>query len=329
MKIPYIIAICALALAACNKKQEVPSPDFNVTGVKEMGSAATGDTVSFQFSGNPNVITFYSGEIGRRYQYVGRTQAAGTAQLQFSSQLNSGAQANSLSLLASTDFKGVALKTLAGVLVRDTATTNSNIAAATWIDITSRAIIPTVAGAAAVPSGVIDLSDFAKQGIPVYIAFKYNAVAGSIQNKWTISGLAVTNTLSDGTNYTIASLNSPAKPITNYGNVTSGPGWATSYDPAKNANGYNWVYTDGTSLVITGAATAATAPAEAWAITGPVDLSKVTPDAGVPIKSIIAKLGTYNYSYSQAGTYNAVFVATNTTADDAKTIVKQIPVTVK
>ncbi|PTQ93965.1 uncharacterized protein DUF5017 [Mucilaginibacter yixingensis] len=331
MKLSYIIAITALALAACNKKQDVPSPSFGVTAVKNNGSApasfAPGDTVNFKFSGNPNVITFYSGEVGKRYQYINRTQAAGTAQLQFTSQLANGTQAGSLSLLVSTDFKGVALKTLAGVLVRDTATTNANIASATWTDITSRATIPT--NTTATSSGLIDLSDLAKQGKPVYFAFKYNGASGTIQNKWTITNFAINNVLSDATTYTIANLNSPAKPLSNYGVASYSPGWAVSYDPAKNANNYAWVYTDGTSLVITGATTAATASAEAWAISGPVDLTKVTPDAGVAIKSEIATLGSYTYSYTQAGSYNAVFVATNATADDSKTTVQQVAVTVK
>jgi len=334
MKFLYIIAISALALTACSKKQEVSSPAFSVTAVKNNGntvaSFAPGDTVNFKFTGNPNVITFYSGEVGKRYQYATRTQAAGTAQLQFSSQLANGTQANSLSLLVSSDFKGIALKTLAGVSVRDTTTTNANIAAATWTDITSRATLAASIGVA-VPSGVIDLSDFAKQGKPVYIAFKYNAVAATIQNKWTITNLAINNVLSDGTSYTIANLNSPLKPLANYGNISYSPGWAVSFDPAKNTNNYAWTYADGTSLVITGASTAgaATASAEAWAITGPVDLSKVTPDVGVAIKSIIATLSAYSYSYSQAGNYNAIFVATNITATDSKTIVQQVPVTVK
>ncbi|PTQ96626.1 uncharacterized protein DUF5017 [Mucilaginibacter yixingensis] len=330
MRRSYIIAIAALALAACNKKQEVPSPNFGVTAVKNNGSApasfAPGDTVNFKFTGNPNLITFYSGEVGKRYQYINRTQAAGTAQLQFSTVRASGTQTGSLSLLISTDFKGVVLKTLAGVQVRDTAATNANIAAASWTDLTAQATLST-GGTAAVPSGVIDLSTYAKT--PVYIAFKYNGAVGSIQNKWTITNFAINNVLSDGTSYTVANLNSPAKAVTNYGNTSFSPGWAVSYDPAKNSNNYAWVYTDGTSLVITGSATTATASAEAWAITGPVDLTKVTPDAGVAIKAIIAQLPNYPYVYTQAGNYNAVFVATNATADASKTTVQQVPVTVK
>jgi hypothetical protein len=334
MKIRYfIIALFLLACAACSKKNEVKPITFDVASAKTNGTASTlfstKDTVQFYFTGNPDLITYFSGEVGKRYAFANRITAAGIPQLQFSTIMATGAQANSLSVLVSNDFKGVAVNTIFGVLTRDTVTTNANIAAATWTDITSRATLSTGA-TTAVASGVIDLSDFLKQGKPVYIAFKYNATAGTIQNKWTVSGLTVNNVLPDGTTYTIANLNAPTTAFTNYGNTTYGPGWAVSYDPAKNTNKYAWAYTDKTSLVITGATTAAlaTASAEAWAIMGPVDLTRVTPDAGLSIKGISATLASYSYNYLTAGTYNAVFVASNNTSDGSVVVTKTIPITV-
>lgn len=327
-----LTALIALSCAACSKKNDVKPADFDVTSNRINGTAvasfAPKDTVLFKFTGNPDMITFYSGEAGHRYENISRITAAGTPQLQFSSLLANGTQAGSLSLLVSSDFKGVIAKTIAGVFTRDTVTTNANIAAATWTDLTSKATLST-GGTTAVSSGVIDLSTYVKT--PVYIAFKYTAATGSIQNKWTITNLAVNNVLADASVYTIASLNGPTTAITNYGNNTYGPGWAISFDPAKNANKYAWVYTDKTSLVITGATTAATATAsaEAWAIMGPVDLTRVTPDAGVNIKSITAKLASYQYSYGTAGNYNAVFVGVNATPDASSTVVKNVPITVK
>lgn len=313
----------AFAATSCSKKDEVkPVASFTVNAATRNGTASTsfalGDTTNFVFGGNPNIITFYSGEVGNRYGYRSRISAAGIPQLKFSTIRANGGQANSLSLLVSSDFKGIVLRTAAGVQVRDTAATNVNIAGAAWTDISGKALF-SAGATAAVASGTIDLSDFAKNGNPVYIAFKYNALAGSIQNKWTISALTLNNLLPDGTTYTNASLNGPTKGITNYGNSTYGPGWAVSYDPAKNVNNLGWVYTDGTSLVITGATTAAsaTASAEAWAIMGPLDLSRVTPDAGLGIKAISATLSAYQYKYTVAGTFNSVFVAGNQTPDNS------------
>ncbi|RKR80386.1 uncharacterized protein DUF5017 [Mucilaginibacter gracilis] len=319
---------------ACNKNMIVKPVGFDVNCTKLNGTATTTfsakDTLQFNFSGNPDVITFYSGEQGKRYEFASRTSAFGASQLQFSTLRANGTQSNSLAVFVSSDFQGVVTRIVNGALVRDTASTNANIAAATWNDITSRASLST-GGTTALSSGVIDLSDFASQLKPVYIAFKYSADAGSIQNKWTITNLTLNNALADAGVYTNASLNGPTTAITNYGNTTFGPGWAVSYDLAKNSNKYAWVYTDKTSLVITGATTAAlaTAPAEAWAIMGPVDLNRVTPDVGVAIKAIASTQPNYQYIYPVAGNYHAVFVAGNYNATGSSTNKRDITVTIK
>ena len=169
----------------------------------------------------------------------------------------------------------------------------------------------------------------------MFIAFKYKAVAGSIQNKWTISALSLNNLLEDKTVYTQANFAASNQSITNYGVNTPGLGWLSIYDENLNANKYGWVYTTGIgaagSLVITGASTVATAtaPAEAWAIMGPVDLRKVTPDAGVGIKEISALVKNYTATVSYpVGNYTATFVASNNTVDGRSVAVKQLPITI-
>jgi hypothetical protein len=329
-----------LSLMACNKSIDEKPVSFDVISAHTNGKASstfkTTDTIIYQLSGSPDVITFYSGAVGQRYEFKDRIAANGTPQLQFSSIRANGTQANSIQLMISTDFKGVVAKsqTITGVITRDTAATNANIAAASWADISSRATWSTGA-TTATPSGIVDLSDYASQGKPVFIAFKYKAVAGSIQNKWTISALSLNNLLEDKTVYTQANFAASNQSITNYGVNTPGLGWLSIYDENLNANKYGWVYTTGVgaagSLVITGASTvaAATAPAEAWAIMGPVDLRKVTPDAGVGIKEISALVKSYAATVSYpAGNYTATFVASNNTVDGRSVAVKQLPITI-
>jgi len=315
-KLIFILIPGLAVFTACQRKLEVDSmASFSVT--PDSVSYHAGGNVNFNFGGSPNTITFYSGEPGHIYDLRNRISEAGKAILQFSSALNAGVQTGSLALMASTDFKGVA--------VADTATTIANIKAATWTDITSRAKLATNATTTA--SGAIDLTDMA--GTPVFLAFKYLGQAGSIQNKWTISGLTVTNTLKDGSVYTIANLLANNSPITsNFGGVpTYSPGWVAY--PVSNT--FTWVVSAGTSLVITGAATAvaATAPSEAWTIMGPVDLKKVTPDVGVAIKSITLPLPSYTYVYGKAGNYKATFIAGNATRDNEVTNISTIDVTVQ
>jgi len=339
MKLLYtMLFVGMLMLTACEKTLEEKPVTFNAISTKTNGTESntfkTTDTIVYQLSGTPNIVTFYSGAVGQRYEFKDRITAVGTPQLQFTSLRANGTQANSLQLLISSDFKGVVAKSknITGVVTRDTAATNANIAAAAWTDISNLA---AWSAGTATPSGVINLNEFATQNKPVYIAFKYKAVAGSIQNKWTISALSVNNVLEDNTVYTQANFAASNQSITNYGVNTPGLGWLSIYDENLNANRYGWVYTTGVgtagSLVITGAATAAaaTANAEAWAIMGPIDLRKVTPDAGIGIKEITAVLNKYvPTTVYPAGMYTPTFVASNSTVEGTSTVVKQLPITI-
>jgi len=336
-----IILAGLLMLTACEKSIEETPVIFDVSSTKTSKEPSstfkTTDTIVYQLSGNADVVTFYSGIMGRRYEFKDRTTADGTAQLQFSSLRASGTQTNSMQLLISSDFKGAVAKykVINGTVTRDTAATSANIASANWTDISSRAAWST-GSTTATPSGIVDLTDYAKQGKPVYIAFKYKAVTGSIQNKWTITNFAVNNLLPDNSVYTLANFAASNQSITNYGFNSPGLGWMSHYDENLNANKYRWVYTTGVgtagSLVITGATTAAaaTASAESWAIVGPVDLRKVTPDAGVAIKEITAKVLNYVSLpvYTAAGTYKPTFVASNNTVNGTSVVVKQLPITI-
>lgn len=327
-----------LFLSACSKSIDEKPVSFEVMSTKTNGAASTifntKDTIVYKLNGNPDVLTFYSGAIGQRYEFKDRITANGKAQLQFTSLRANGTQANSIQLLVSSDFKGVVAKsqTILGVITRDTAATNANIAAATWVDISSRAAWST---GTALSSGLIDLSDFTEQGKPVFIAFKYIATAGTIQNKWTITAFSLQNVLEDKTVYTQANFAASNQSITNYGINSPGLGWLSISNPSLNTLNYNWVYSAGIgtagSLVVTGATTAltATAPAESWAIMGAVDLRKVTPDGGLAVKDINTLLKTYKPIVSYpAGAYNVTFVASNNTVDGMSVVVRQLPITI-
>ncbi|MGJ7030192.1 DUF5017 domain-containing protein [Niabella hirudinis] len=312
MRIYSIILIFGAIIAiSCNKKMELSSVAFDVT--TDSAAYTVGNVTTFHFLGKPDNITFFSGETGHNYVFRGRTAAEGAAQLKFISALNSGLQPNSLSLMISTDFAGNVTST----------SDPAAIAAATWTDISGRAT--WAANATATASGTVDLSDIAAAGKPVYIAFKYTATSGTVQNKWTITGFSLRNVLDDGTAYILDTLPTFAT-VTNYGNTSNLPGWAAK----AVANTYRWTL-NATSLVIAGASTAgaATDPAEAWAITGPVDLRKVTPDAGVIVKTMANAVPSFDYIYTKAGMYDAVFIAGNANADGQKSEVKTVSVKVQ
>lgn len=311
-----LLIVTTCLLGACSKSLSNGDAAFDVQ--VNATDLAVGDTATFSFRGNPDVITFYSGEVGKRYEYRDRISADGIPTLRFRTIRANGAQANSLAVMVSDNFEGV--------LVKDTPATVSRITSATWTDITARATLST-GGTAAVVSGSIDLSDFSTKGKPVYVAFKYQGFAGSAQSKWTIDSFSVKNVLADGTSYEIANMNAGNISFTNYGVPSFSPGFSAF----RVTNSYYWVVNN-TTLVITGATSAAAAaPAEAWVVLGPVDLKKVTPDIGVQVKNAAQRAEDLKliYKYPAVGVYNIVFSGGKVSSEEGQYTTKTFQITVK
>ena len=321
MRFSYILVtgVLMLSLAACHKSLSVQSPSFGVSA--DSASYNPGSTVHFSFTGNPDNLVFYSGTWGNRYGYSARlSDTSGVDTLSFTSATTAVAN-GTLSLLVSSDWNGN----------KD----STDLRAATWTDISSRASWAT--GTAATYSGTINLSDFKTAGKPVYLAFRYTAAGGSAQSKWTISGLTLKHKPTGDTAYTIANLSNtiPVYTLATPPLVAS-PGWDTLN--AVNG-GFTWspaiAATSTTSLVITGNTNAATAvPAESWTIAGPIDLTRVLHDVPTAVvKNVTTNLmqlsPPFTYVYTLPGTYNAVFVGINATSSALDSTIKTLTIPVQ
>lgn len=290
----FIIATIILFAASCTKK-EVADPGFSVAANKENYTIA--DTVFFAFSGTPWSVTFFSGEPYHKYENRFRVTADGLPTFQFNSTVTTGTQANTLSLLVSSDFNGNYDST--------------SIYQATWTDITDRAKLAT--GSASVASGAIDLTPFINNDHPVYIAFKYTGYAGSAQRNWTIRNLTLDNVLPDNTSYNLLDI---SESTTGFRSV-----------PMKNT-AVKW--TVSTSQLNFKGGTATTSPeAEGWVISKPLNLRKVLPDYGVALKNMTTIMDSYYYIYTAPGNYTATFVVANTSRYDSKAAVHEVPVAIQ
>lgn len=285
----YPSVFCILALASCDKELSVDKVDFSVNTDKM--TYKVGDSVIFKFSGNPDNITFFSGETGSQYEFKDRLTAEGKPELSFTTFRQYGAQNIPLELLVSTTFNGKL---------------DENIANGGWKDITTAATFST--GSADVPSGSIDLSPYIGDK-PLYIAFHYKGDAGSTQRTWTVKEFQVKNKLTSGPILSIADLS------------TAG----FSEISLKNPNAV-WKI-DANQLRIQGGNAAAEANDD-WVVTQALYLDKVTPDKGSVVKNILTKATNYTHIYNTPGTYKVTFVASNATADQSASALKELTITV-
>ncbi len=293
MKYSSLLLILLLC-GSCKKVFDSKLDDFNVKLVNT--PLKVGDTAYFVIEGNPDFITFYSGENGNNYDYRNRTVAdSSDPQLSFTSNVQNLSPLHSpaLSLLVSTDYNGDTLNIL-----------NSN-----WTDISNRAVFSS--GTANTPSGIIKLGDF-KNKENVYIAFRYNtdSAINATQPTWTIQSFNLNNlSFPDSTLHELVTIANTGWQVADFSNaprrwVVASNQLSLAGGPALGAANKDWVITK-------------------------LFLNRVNPDAGISLKQISEKVSSYQYFFSKAGKYKVVFVARNANFSSEKEIVKQIEIDIK
>jgi predicted heme/steroid binding protein len=313
----YILFFGICLLLACNKDNELSTPDFEVST-----TAATykkGEAVLFTFKGNPQLISVYTGESGKDYTYrEGRTQDVSGLNLAFSSAVaNDGAgtpQTGMFSLQVSSNFNG------------DYASF-ANLQAATWTDVTDRLpkqeAATTATSTLATPAEGIDLSDLRVAGKPLYIAFRYNIRPQSINGIWriwTFQGFSLTGNTTSG-KQTLGNMTSTAfRVVQKNPEITS--------RTATSATTLTLRHTD--LALDPGAAETAT---ENWIISqafSNVNRIDFGPDLSTPIQggtSAVEKKD-FSYTFAKAGQYSVYFVAANVSLNGKMETVRKVDLTI-
>lgn len=302
----YIILLIAgfLFFQSCEKKESVPL-DMEITLDKT--SYRVGEEVLFHISGNPDQLTFYSGEQGHKYVFRERLKAEPSAiTLAFATNRRYGSDAqqpNSLRLLASQTFSGNY--------------TSDALNEEDWVDITAAFTLSGIQASDNTyqESGLVDLSTLSSIGLqiaydkPIYFAFKYTGVTGSTQPRWWINAFDLNTITTDGVTLAIADLQSAA--WTSVGLDDSPVAWML------NANGLRFQ-----------GGGAAVGSNNVWAITTPLDLTSVTPDQGLALKNISTRMDQYVHVYEEPGEYEVTFVGANTNIYGGNAVVKTVRVLV-
>lgn len=305
--------------ASCTKEQRAKDPnDFMVSA--EAHSYKAGDTVSFTLAGKPDMILFYSGEPGKRYEHRARLAAAGTEKLVFQTSMQQGVLpgTDSMQLLISTNLKGY---------------DSASIVNATWTDITDRnKKWPSGLTTGYTTSDSINLSDF-NQADSINIAFRaLGKKTATAQRKWQMQNLTLYNNLPDGTSTPLfSSFANPAWvqcSLKNPAGVWNVGTWNVSNANAVNNSAGVPIRTAYPVTFDPGTATN-TEENDDWLIATAIDLKRTKPDAGTIIKNRVnTSMSSYKYIFKTAGTYTVTFEGMNVTDSETKGVVRQVQVTV-
>jgi hypothetical protein len=297
MKNYIIVCMLAVVMAGC-AKDTVTAPEFDVT--TESTTYKVGDKVNFNITGNPGILSFYSGELSNDYGFIDGRILPSKLIASFNAQVIDGVQRNQIRVRISTDFSGTH--------------TMDDINAANWTDVTSRFAIPTSAGY--IPSGDVDLSDLIVEGRPLYFALYYISQPQATAGRYARYQF---------TNFLLRS-------VTDLGSTTLRSQSATNWTLTHNGL---WAAAPST---VTGAAIILRGDAnntqvqDVWAISLPVNASNTFdagPDRAIGIKAVPnPALPVYTYTFTKAGTYKVTFVAANADINDRKELVKQLDLTI-
>jgi hypothetical protein len=315
---PFLILSFFVSLLNACKKEEVQDVSFDVSVDKNLHSLS--DSVLFNISGNPDVITFYSGEPGHNFDFKDRTiRTDGVFKFSFQVRCD---DPNGFVAIANKNFKVLVSNNFTGAYstaadLNTAASQDSvNINKATWVDVTSRFSLPSTGTISTFYTVTADLSDIAKTSVnPLYIAFKCdgNSFGTLGANGITIGSLSLASSYADGT-------------VANY-NVAPGGTISTTWKILKLANALNSWATSTTQLKFTSLPT--TDYSEDWAISNGFSPSLAIPDVAVPIKNITNKpVISYKYKFPKVGDYKVVFMASNNRPNSIKPKIKEIYITI-
>lgn len=317
------VALFGLLFASCDKELKEDTQlnvsvatDNNVSFDGNTVTVKAGTPVTFNFDGDPDFITYFSGEIGNEYKYKDRTEMKPedivNCSLSFDIWADSGTPATmqgAVNVLISDNFKG-----LTKVYETDLQTVSnfewSTLAASTEMP------APNKDEKLGTKEFTNDLSAYLGKEITVALHFKtldnsntmprvyfknmqlnldFNNNQGSITlaSAFGFTPLNIGYDLSELTEAQLSKVKDE-----HYGAVDGGvPGF--------------WKINVPSTIMVTGG-TKGQSLKNTWLISKPILLNGACkPDVGTNIKNITQTLKSHTYTYKKAGTYTATFVAKN------------------
>ena len=321
----FALTVGSIFITACSDR--VDGVEFDV---HTEGNAVAGEPVTFVFDGNPDYIAFYSGTEGNSYANRNRTNVdlesmsisyvmtqRYTTRQDFTEPI--------MHIMVSEDFNGQL--------------TPEAIAEATWTELSAQADqtteeqplpVPNPDAIEANPTGYaratnIDFSDYCDRQF--YLAFRYLA---PVHPTNTQGGSGAMTTYRNHPRVDVDSLCLTKITAT---------GETVLTDDMLNDWGFSTVFVNSTTQTTYTISTVnllfqpqndhCDDKVEVWMISQLMDPTTVEPDRGTAIKPINSRLSSYQYTYTDPGTYTATFIATNANMWDSEQTVRNVQVTVQ
>lgn len=318
----YICAIAGLAmLTACN---DLEPEDVKFDVIADKTVAIAGEPVTFSFDGNPNFITFFSGEDGHKYANRNRIELdpsdIESSTLSFKVQSQYGKQTDAFHVYLSKDFPGLNKK--------DTVADRKLIQEHAWTEITE------ACGLAGADGKTVTVKDFDLDGYQggMTLAFRFVGDTKSTpQRTITLTELVVRNQLSNGSitevkgtdmNFTSFDITPSNLEKNCYKMVTSG---------SVVQGTWSLINLKDNKIIMQGGKVgqATWADNDDWLIANSIKLNACSPDTGENIKDINRRVSSYPYTFETPGTYTVTFLAGNSNVEGPKVITKELTIEVK
>lgn len=319
----------------------------NVKTVGDTIVVKAGEPVNFLFSGDPDFITFYSGEAGSKYIYRNRTEVAAediaSSTLSFKvwyqyGKLPDMSQAGATSLVSmfiSDSFTGLAKN--------DFTADSTLVESFSWKPLVADADMPqTIKGSEAKADAYsIDMMPYVTSTFTLAIRYcsksvpmKADGVSSvSAQPKAYFSGMTIVNKMKDGTTTKLYASDFGLTPVNMFChlNLTDQKTMTTNreYGSVTNNTSGFWNLTGAsTGSFFIHSSNAGTHYKYTWLVSNPIRMNLCSPDKGTAIKAINNDLGNYSYTYATPGVYTATFVAANDNYKHTSAVVREVNVKV-
>ena len=260
-------------------------------------------TFSFNFTGNPQNIVFYSGEDGLDYKSINTTEIPvsqiDSCFLKFDvtpTGTNS-VIPNTLSLLLSDNFTGL---TNGSSYLTDSTNIRNNSSLFTWADSTLACGFPTTSGV----KKSVKMNMMKYMSKRVCFQFKYQTIQNTIvQPSWTIANLKFVR-------YQKGKL--PVEMLAaNLGLISFDILYKSYAYAPYSQNPGTWDKKTNTANIVMSSTPIGKPMNEDYLINSPILLNAFTPSTGIVVKNLSNNLADYSYKYSSTGIYNVTFVASN------------------